>query len=76
MLQIMFLIFPARNIEEWALIQSHNLLPQTDGYNCGIHAILNTYYLHFPNIDLDNAVSGYCYEDLAVSCYWFAYKLK
>ena len=76
MLQIISLLFPALNIEEWALIQPDNLLPQIDGYNCGIHAILSTCYLLFPNIDLANDASGYCYEDLVASRYWFAHKLK
>ena len=44
-------------------------MPQIGGFNCGIHAILNTYYLLFPNTDKDNAASDYCYKDLA-------YKLK
>ena len=54
MLQIISLIFPVVNIEEWALIQPDNLLPQIDGFNCGIYVILNTYYLLFPNTDKDN----------------------
>ena len=76
MLQIIFLLFPVVNIEEWALIQPKNLLPQIDGFNCGIHAILNPYYVLFWNTDKDNAASDYCYEDLAASRYWLAYKLK
>ena len=52
-----------------SLIQPDNLLPQIDGFNCGIHTILNTYYLLFPNTDKDNAASDYSYKDLA-------YKLK
>ena len=43
MLQIISLLFPVVNIEEWALIQSDYLLSQVNGFNCGIHAILNTY---------------------------------
>ena len=69
------MLFPVVNIEEWALIQADNLLPQTDGFNCGIHTILNTYYLLFPNTDKDVA-SDYCSEDLAAARYWLAYKLK
>ena len=76
MLQIISLPFSVVNIEERALIQPDNLLPQTDGFNCGIHAILNTYYLLFPNTDKDNVASDYCYEDLAAVRYWFSYKLK
>ena len=76
MLQIISLLFSVVNIEEWALIQPDNLLPQIDGFNCGIHAILNTYYLLFPNTDKDNVASDYCYEDLAAARYWLAYKLK
>ena len=76
MLQIISLLFPVVNIEEWALIQPDNLLPQTDGFNCGIHAILNTYYLLFPNTDKDDVASDYCYEDLAAARYWLSYKLK
>ena len=76
MLQIISLLFPVVNIEKWALIQPDNLLPQTDGFNCGIHAILNTYYLVFPNTDKDNVASVHCYEDIAAACYWLAYKLK
>ena len=44
MLQIISLLFPVVNIEEWALIQPENLLPHIDGFNCGIHAILNTLF--------------------------------
>ena len=58
------------------MIQPANLLPKIDGFNCGIHAILNTYYLLFPNTDKDNVASDYCYEDLAAARYWLAYKLK
>ena len=76
MLQIISLLFPAVNIEEWAFIQRDNLLPQIDGFNCDIHAISNTYYLVFLNADKDNIVSVYCYEDRAAACYWLAYKLK
>ena len=76
MLQIISLLFPVVNIEKWALIQPDNLLPQTDGFNCGIHAILNTYYLVFPNTDKDNVASVHCYEDIAAARYWLAYKLK
>ena len=76
MLQIISLLFPVVNIEEWALIQPDNLLPQIDGFNCGIHAILNTYYLLFPNTDKVNVASDYCNEDLAAARYWLAYKLK
>ena len=76
MLQTISLLFPVVNIEEWDLIQPDNLLPQTDGFNCGIHAILNTYYLLFPNTDKDNVASFYCYEYLAAARYWYAYKLK
>ena len=32
-----------------------------------IHAILNTYYLLFPNADNDNGALDYCYEDLAAA---------
>ena len=49
-------------------------MPQIDGFNCGIHAILNTYYLVFLNTD--NVASDYCYEDLAAARNWLAYKLK
>ena len=69
MLQIISLLFPVANIEEWAFIQPDNMLPQIDGFNSGIHAILNTYYLLFPNTDKDNAASDYCYEDLAATRY-------
>ena len=75
-LQIISLLFPVVNIEKWALIQPDNLLPQTDGFNSGIHAILNTYYLVFPNTDKDNVASVYYYEDIAAARYWLAYKLK
>ena len=75
-LQIISLLFPVVNIEEWALIKPDNLLPQIDGFSCGSHATLNTYYLPFLNTDKDNAASDYCYEDLAASRYWLAYKLK
>ena len=51
MLQIISLLFPVVNTEECALIQPDNLLPQIDGFNCGIHTILNTYYLLFLNTD-------------------------
>ena len=64
MLKIISLLFPVVNIEEWALIQADNLLPQTDGFNCGIHTILNTYYLLFPNTDKDNVASDSCYKIL------------
>ena len=74
MLQMISLLFPVVNIEEWALIQPGNLLPQIDRFNCGIHAFLNTYYLLFPNTEKDNAASGYFYEDLAAPRYWCAYK--
>ena len=50
-------------------------MPQIDGFNCDIDAILNTYYLLSPNTDEDNVASD-CYEDLAVARYWVAYKLK
>ena len=76
MLQIIPLLFPVADIEEWALIQPDNLLPQTDGFNCGIHAILNTYYFLYPDTDKDNVALDYCYEDLAAARYWLAYKLK
>ena len=66
MLQIISLLFPVVNIEEWILIQPDNLLPQ----------ILNTHHLLFPNTDKDNAVSDYCYEDLATARYWFSYELR
>ena len=52
------------------------MLPQIDGFNCSIHAILNPYYLLFSNTDKDDAASDYCYEYLAASRYWLAYKLK
>ena len=68
-LQIISLLFPVVNIGEWALIQPDNLLSQIGGFNCGIYAIFNTYYLLFPNTNKDNAAADYCYEDLA-------YKLK
>ena len=51
MLQIISLLFPVVNTEECALIQPDNLLPQIDGFNCGIYTILNTYYLLFLNTD-------------------------
>ena len=73
MLHVISLLFPVVNIEELALIQPDNLLLQSDGFNCGIHAILNTYYLLFPNTDKDNVASDYCYEDLAAARYWLAY---
>ena len=76
MLQIISLLFPVVNIEEWALIQPDNLLPQTDGFNSGICVILNTRYLLFLNTDKDNAASDSCYEDLAAVRYWFADKVK
>ena len=76
MLQIISLHFSVVNIEEWALIQPDNLLPQIDGINCGIYAILNTYCLLFPNTDKDNVPSDYCYEDPATARYWVAYKLR
>ena len=41
-----------------------------------IHAILNTYYLLFPNADNDNGALDYCYEDLAAARSWFTYILK
>ena len=72
MLQIISLLFPIVNIEEWVLIQPDNLLPQIDGFNCGIYAILNTYLL-FPNTDKDNVASDYCYE---AARYWLAYKFN
>ena len=59
MLQIISLLFSVVNIEEWALIQPDNLLPQINGFNCGIHAILNTYYLLFSSTDKDNVASVY-----------------
>ena len=58
------------------MIQPDNLLTQTDVLNCGIHTILNTYYLLFPNTDKHNVAPDYCYEDLAPARYWLAYKLK
>ena len=53
-LQIISLLFPVVYIEEWALTQPDYLLPQITGSNCGIHAILNTYYLLFLENDKDN----------------------
>ena len=50
-------------------MQPDNLLPQIDGFNCGIHTILNTYYLLFPNTDEDNVASESCYEDPAAARY-------
>ena len=76
MLQIISLLFSVVNIGELAFIQPDNLLPQTDKFDCGIHAILNTYYWLFPNTDKDNVASDYSYEDLAAARYWLAYKLK
>ena len=37
MLQIISLLFPVVNMEEWALMHPDNLSPQIDGFNCGIH---------------------------------------
>ena len=66
-LQIISLLFPVVNIEEWALIQPDNLLSQIDGFNFGIHATIKTYYLLFPSTDKDNVASDCCYEDLAAA---------
>ena len=51
------------------MTQDDIMLPQIDGFNCGIHSILNTHYLLFLKTDEDDTVSDYCYEILTLKVF-------
>ena len=39
------MVAPEINSKEWTLLQPNTLPPQTDGSSCGMHAILNGWFL-------------------------------
>ena len=65
MFHLISIVIPDVDIEEWKLFQPYTLPPHVDGTSCGMHAILNVWFLF-------NFGETYNQIDIRKARYWFA----